>query len=704
MASSTGVNAPPVTMEAKMIVATGHDHCQQLKDMLSKADPSTMVVVMASSNQTSTPKPHTPVMDSRLLAAACSGSSQDLESLLNGENLQASREETIGSSVMRRASGDEEAFLRESLLDAVTVHGDTLLHVVAASHDYGEDFLKKARIIHIKAQNLLLVQTNKGDTPLHCAARAGNSQMVSLLIDLAKGQDNNPNRLKALLETENKAKETALHEVVRFAHNDIVKLLMEENHELASLPKHGTSPLYLAILLENKIIAKTIYEFSKGFLSYSGPNGQNALHAAVLRGKDLTKMLLEWNIDLTIQRDEKGNTPLHFAAAVEQRFYNTMGRSIRLHLLKANSEALYQSDHNGSFPTHVAASIGATWAIRDFLKKSLNCAGLRDARGRTFLHVAVGKMNMTTVYYACRNRSLSWILNMQDNDGNTALHLAVKAGSLRVFCPLFGNRQVQLNLTNEKGETPLDIAYHNLPKRGIYYNQNSEAKIQLALEFAGAKRGVFRMDYFEEYDIVQARQDEKHQMEMVKDMTQNLCIGSVLIATVTFGASFAMPGGYRADDHTNGGTPTLAGRYAFDAFTLANAHAFTLSTMAIISLMSSGSPLHNTRTRKLNLRMAFYFMLISITSLVVAFAIGIYMMLAPVAHKTAVAVCVLSSLALFYQNLDFIVKNIVLIGPLCMRKGIAYTFILSTFSIMSNVVLEHWPILVIFCSTGRNYH
>lgn len=191
---------------------------------------------------------------------------------------------------------------------------------------------------------------------------------------------------------------------------------------------------------------------------------------------------------------------------------------------------------------------------------------------------------------------------------------------------------------------------------------------------------------------------------MVKDMTQNLCIGSVLIATVTFGASFAMPGGYRADDHTNGGTPTLAGRYAFDAFTLANAHAFTLSTMAIISLMSSGSPLHNTRTRKLNLRMAFYFMLISITSLVVAFAIGIYMMLAPVAHKTAVAVCVLSSLALFYQNLDFIVKNIVLIGPLCMRKGIAYTFILSTFSIMSNVVLEHWPILVIFCSTGRNYH
>jgi hypothetical protein len=62
-------------------------------------------------------------------------------------------------------------------------------------------------------------------------------------------------------------------------------LLMEADPELASFPQDGTSPLYLAILLENKIIAKTLYEKSKGILSYSGPNGQNALHAAVLRGE-----------------------------------------------------------------------------------------------------------------------------------------------------------------------------------------------------------------------------------------------------------------------------------------------------------------------------------------------------------------------------------------------------------------------------------
>ncbi|KAF7087293.1 hypothetical protein CFC21_090493, partial [Triticum aestivum] len=71
---------PMVSMEAKMLVATSHEHCQELKDMLNKADPSTMVVVMASGNQTSAPKPRSPVMDPRLLAAACSGSWEKLQS------------------------------------------------------------------------------------------------------------------------------------------------------------------------------------------------------------------------------------------------------------------------------------------------------------------------------------------------------------------------------------------------------------------------------------------------------------------------------------------------------------------------------------------------------------------------------------------------------------------------------------------------
>ncbi|XP_044445638.1 ankyrin-1, partial [Triticum aestivum] len=214
-----------------------------------------------------------------------------------------------------------------------------------------------------KAVSLLFAQNRNDDTPLHCAARAAKSEMVSFLIDLARGKDPVTSRVKALLEMENKSKWTVLHEAVRSGKSDIVELLMKEDPELASLPKTGTSPLYLAILLENGIIAKTLYKLSRGKsdsndgnLSYAGPSGQNALHAAVLRGKGLTEMVLGWSNNLTTQQDDKGSTPLHLVASVLPQSHLQLLASvlpqsglqaIRLLLLNANPDALYQTDNDG---------------------------------------------------------------------------------------------------------------------------------------------------------------------------------------------------------------------------------------------------------------------------------------------------------------------------------------------------------------------
>ncbi|XP_037451126.1 putative ankyrin repeat protein RF_0381 [Triticum dicoccoides] len=411
-----------------------------------------------------------PKMDAGLLALACSGSFHDLESFLNGKPAAY----TIGSSATRPPS-----------LYAVTVEGDTLLHVVVASHGESEDLLNKANLVYGKAPSLLFVQNNGGDTPLHFAARGGNLPMVSLLIDLANSQGINNG--KGLLETQNKLKETALHEAVRIENNDMVNLLMTHAPELATIPAEGTSPLYLAILMENKIVAKTLYELSSGVLPYSGPNGQNALHVAVQRS----------------QADRKKT------------------------------------------------------AIVD---------------------------------YACRNISLSWILNIQDKDGNTALHIAIRKRSMRMFCSLLGNRQVHLNLMNEKGETPSDIAHQNLRKEMGSIKGENEPEILNVLKYIGAKRGISHQGFLNEYDTDQARQDEIHFLSQMKEGTQSRCACSVLIATVTFGAMFTMPGGYRDEDHTHAGSPILAGTFAFGTFFMANTFAFAFSITATIFLMFSGDP------------------------------------------------------------------------------------------------------------------
>jgi hypothetical protein len=59
--------------------------------------------------------------------------------------------------------------------------------------------------------------------------------------------------------------------------------------------------------------------------------------------------------------------------------------------------------------------------------------------------------------------SFASIINMQDNDGNTGLHLAVLEGSVVNFPFMLWDKDVMLNLSNCEGKTALDLAQSNIP-------------------------------------------------------------------------------------------------------------------------------------------------------------------------------------------------------------------------------------------------
>ncbi|XP_037432819.1 protein ACCELERATED CELL DEATH 6-like [Triticum dicoccoides] len=671
------------------------------------ADGDVQQLEVLSSHRVTMPAPMNPL----LLASACLGSSGALNFLFSREDAQkppliVPTQEfldlltPVSSSRKRltvpQASGDVEIGVDLAsgdgmtitlLLQGVTPDGDTALHVVA-SHGHGDsiEFQNCARIINERDQGLLLAVNRKGDTPLHSAARAGKSQMLSCLIQLAESC----NRLHELLRKENVLKETALHDAVRIGRKDIVDSLMEADPDLANYPKEGTSPLYLAILLEKEFLPEALHLKSNGNLSYSGPNGQNALHAVTAQGSDIMRgHVLKWNNSLTTHGDIDGSTPLHFTSA----FRHSNGFK---QLLEANPAPVYQADNNGFFPIHVAASMGAKHTIITLLEKLPSSAGLRTAQGQTFLHVAVEKRRLNIVTFVCRTPSLAWTLNMQDNDGNTAVHLAVQASKLYIFGSLFANKEVHLSLENNKKQTALDISRSLLPK-GMYFNWNTDSLIYKVLTYAGAKHSCLRWDKVEENYSRQLKPDEAAIEEgKVKDSSQMLGIGSVLIATVAFGATFAVPGGFVADDHPNRGTPTLAGRYTFDAFMMANALAFICSSTATIGLMYSGSPMVNLMSRQINLGTSVFFMSSSVTCLSAAFALGVYMVLAPVAHATAIAICVLSPLVVLYRNWEFLLKVGILARPICVRTGLSRGLTWLAWIIISRMFIELWPFILIF--------
>uniref|UniRef100_A0A0D9XCK9 PGG domain-containing protein n=1 Tax=Leersia perrieri TaxID=77586 RepID=A0A0D9XCK9_9ORYZ len=535
-----------------------------------------------------------------------------------------------------------------------------------------------------------------GDTTCHYAARAGNLTTLCHLITLEGRYGYG--EMKKVLEKQNERGETILHEAVRRADRNMVEYLMYYQTDLASILSDGTSPLYLAVSLGYHDIAEMIYNGSQQ-LSYSGPNGQNALHASVLRSEEMTNKLLKWQKELAEQKDQHGSTPLHLAVSVEDRssikicwfpFYRPL--EVPIHeLLEASKSPAFEPDQSGSFPIHIAASMGVQKAISVLLKKCPDCAGLRDAKGKTFLHVAVERKRLNVVKFACRNTDLSWILNMQDSDGNTALHLVIQAGDLGIFGCLMGNQQVCLNLANNSGLTPLDLAESKIPPQ-FSIQWTALNLIHETIKCAKAKHGNIRRDLLKKKHSCQ--RDVENESERLTKLAQIVIIGSVLIATVTFAAAFTLPGGFRQDDHANGGTPILAGSYTLHAFIIANTIAFVYSSLATFSLIYSAMPFVDLSIRRAYFRSSVGVVACSLRTLAVSFVLAVYTVIAPVDHITALVVCLSASVVISFGHLN-IVQTLGLAWALHGRMGFRLSGMLLL-RVMMQLALAYWSYPLIF--------
>ncbi|KAA0061025.1 hypothetical protein IC582_006737 [Cucumis melo] len=188
-----------------------------------------------------------------------------------------------------------------------------------------------------------------------------------------------------------------------------------------------------------------------------------AIHCAA-RGGNLVMMreLIGDCPDVLIYRDSQGSTILHTAAG--------RGQIEVVKNLVDSFDIITNTDGQGNTSLHVAAYRGHLAVVEFLINESPSLTSMSNYYGDTFLHLAVAGFKTPGFRRLDRQIELmkrllhgkllnvQEIINLRNNDGKTALHLAVTEN---VQCDLvellMSVPSINLNITDEDGFTPLEL-------------------------------------------------------------------------------------------------------------------------------------------------------------------------------------------------------------------------------------------------------
>ena len=230
---------------------------------------------------------------------------------------------------------------------------------------------------------LVDVNTEIWYTPLHYAARNGNTELARLLLD--KGA--NPN---------SSCVPTPLEMAAKHGHTDLVRLLMDR----------GADP------------------------NITDEDGTTLLHLAAKSGcTSLVKLLIERGVDPNI-RDDTGKNPLFQAVEYNNQNRRTEAKnSVRMLLNGGADPNVHAWDPNdiercGMTPIHQAAEFGLTELVRLLLDRGGD-PNETDGVGSTLLHWAA-QFGKTDLVNLLMKRGA--VPDKKDNIGQTPIHRAAEYG------------------------------------------------------------------------------------------------------------------------------------------------------------------------------------------------------------------------------------------------------------------------------------
>ncbi|WP_353274461.1 ankyrin repeat domain-containing protein [Wolbachia endosymbiont (group B) of Hofmannophila pseudospretella] len=312
-------------------------------------------------------------------------------------------------------SGNHECikfFINNQVQFLKNQYSENPLHKIAGNSETQENAINFL-IKHLRLLGRLKSETNRedvdGNTPLHIAAKHGNEQLIELFTQ------------SDAKIVQNKQGNTPLHIAIIHGNAYCIELFHEniENSMLESKGEYGRDLVHLAAMYgQYDCLNFLLKKFPDYDLSTKTRKGNMALHLALSSNTEteLRKKCVSLLINRGMQvnkSNNKGNTPLHFAAQLDLSFLSMIEKKLEEKKFDVYQEVLRENS-NGDTVFHMAARVGNKSCLEHLFKKE----------------------------------SVGEILSKENEDGQTLLDLSILSG--RVECVKYLVEKIPISIFSEE--------------------------------------------------------------------------------------------------------------------------------------------------------------------------------------------------------------------------------------------------------------
>lgn len=328
----------------------------------------------------------------------------------------------------------------------------------------GKNLEEVKRLLECKVN--INAQNDKGSTPLHVAVGSGNVEIIRELL-----------KFKPNIELRNINGSTVLHSAMSRFTPAIFKLLISYGADTNAQDNDGNTVLHKINYRNKKQFSyfKILLADEKINLNIKNRQGECFIssllrHFKALNQVDKRDFILHleplWRCYDRLSDDSKSliqsNSELSAIAEKSIESYKDRIEKNKPYRIDVNEQ-----DTNGNTLLHKAiANFYKIEQIDIILNTGVN-VNLRNNRGNTALHIAVYRYRLEVTRMLL---SFGAEVNLQNNSGNTALHIAAARNNTNALKTLLNRSDVNLNKQDNLGNTALHYALkNNMSKPSLEY-------------------------------------------------------------------------------------------------------------------------------------------------------------------------------------------------------------------------------------------